>query len=233
MANMNHLPPPLGFEALEWQRASSVQLVRPEGPLQPVPGAALAPGKVPARTDHHRRLADLARQAALPVVEGHREPRGSDAASRTVFGNPDNSAQYGWENGVFFMYDPSINGDAGSSEDAREELGGAVKLQPTRRADRCLAASSSAGSSMPFCLMPTHGAPLEWHTAQGLSGSDYADFTALPPLASPRPPTHPATRADPSLRETFRMAAPTFLKACLIHRCSDVHALSARGHREQ
>lgn len=59
-------------------------------------------------------------------IDFHIDLGGSDAASRTVFGNPDNSAQYGWENGVFFMYDPSINGDAGSSGGGSSSSNGLV-----------------------------------------------------------------------------------------------------------
>jgi hypothetical protein len=51
----------------------------------------------------------------------HVELCGNSASNRTVFGNPDNSPQHGWENGVFFMYDPSI-----SATDGVSSVGGGI-----------------------------------------------------------------------------------------------------------
>lgn len=51
------------------------------------------------------------------TIDFHITLGGMTEDSRTLFGNPKNSPLYGWENGVFFMYDPSITGSGGDRYD--------------------------------------------------------------------------------------------------------------------
>ena len=41
---------------------------------------------------------------------------GTDLDSRTVLGNPPNAVENGWEKGVFFMYDPTVETDADTTD---------------------------------------------------------------------------------------------------------------------
>jgi len=45
------------------------------------------------------------------LIDFHIELGGQTEASRTVFGNPENDVNEGWERGTFFMYDPEVVGN--------------------------------------------------------------------------------------------------------------------------
>ena len=45
------------------------------------------------------------------LIDFHIELGGETETSRTVFGNPENDVNEGWERGTFFMYDPEVVGN--------------------------------------------------------------------------------------------------------------------------
>ena len=52
----------------------------------------------------------LCKKGSCWLIDFHIELGGQTEASRTVFGNPENAIEYGWETGTFFLYDPEAIG---------------------------------------------------------------------------------------------------------------------------
>jgi hypothetical protein len=52
----------------------------------------------------------LCKSGSCWLIDFHIELGGQTEASRTVFGNPANAIEHGWEKGTFFMYDPEAVG---------------------------------------------------------------------------------------------------------------------------